>query len=547
MKFSKLTVAIAATLGASASFSALAMDLYVDTKTKQIYAEPGKGRELMGAFERISDKPLIAPATTADVVELASVKEDLATKTNEIKSLQEHMDEAEKVKFKMDNKGLQAESADKNFKFKLGGRIQTDANYSSNENYVKDYGNAATAVKAPYGNEANDGTEVRRARMEFMGTFYKDYNFKTSVDFADNAVSVKDLFVEYTGLNYMAITLGQQKQNFSQELLESSNDLMFTERSLMNVLNAPLVDRAIGINFQSTAKTGYTAALGVFGNSITPARTTDHTIADTGASATTLNRDDYKKNPEVADAADEGWSVSGRTTYAPIEEKTKVVHLGIAGNYRQADANGDVGTASKSLKFEYETDHMSNLMLVENYVFDVDSMSSLGLENSYLYGPFSVNAEYTHLWIDRSQKGRALGGINGEKASGASDLSMQAWYVDAAWTMTGESRKYKMGKFYQVEPTKKFSLKNGGWGAFELATRYSAVDMDSEERSTGYAGKGGKVSNVTVGLNWYLNSNIRFMADYVRAFDITNPNVQTKTGGDPDANNTFTVRAQLAY
>ena len=47
MKFSKLTVAIAATLGATASFNALAMDLYVDTKTKQIYAEPGRDRVLM--------------------------------------------------------------------------------------------------------------------------------------------------------------------------------------------------------------------------------------------------------------------------------------------------------------------------------------------------------------------------------------------------------------------------------------------------------------------------------------------------------------------
>jgi len=36
MKLSKLTLAVATVLGAGVSFSAFAIDLYVDTKTKQI-------------------------------------------------------------------------------------------------------------------------------------------------------------------------------------------------------------------------------------------------------------------------------------------------------------------------------------------------------------------------------------------------------------------------------------------------------------------------------------------------------------------------------
>jgi len=147
------------------------------------------------------------------------------------------------------------------------------------------------------------------------------------------------------------------------------------------------------------------------------------------------------------------------------------------------------------------------------------------------------------MWIGRDQKGARLGGFNGEKNTRANDLQMDGWYADAAWTITGESRKYKQGKFYQVDPAKKFSLKNGGWGAWELATRYSAVDMDSQDNNL----RGGKISNITVALNWYLNNNLRLMGDYTRAFDISNPNVKTTTGGDPDNNNTFTVRAQLAY
>jgi len=499
MKISRLTLAVATILGAGASSGAFAMDLYVDTKTKQIYAEPGRGRELMGSFEKVQG----APVKPAEKAEIDAIREDLALKDNAIKALEEHAaaDSApDAVNVKLDNKGLNFETKDKNFKFKLGGRIQADANYSSTDNFVKDFGKK---TQTPV--EANDGTEFRRARIDFTGTFYKDWNFKTQVDFADNAVAVKDLYMQYTGLGFMSVTGGQQKQNFSRELLESSNDLMFTERSLMNVLNAPVVDRAIGLNFQSEAKTGYTAALGIYGDTITP------------------NKD--PKDGKTLFTGDEGWGISGRTTFAPIEEKTKVVHLGVAGNYRAPNADGKV--IDNEMHYVYETDHMSNLNLIDTKVSGISNIKMLGLEAAGLYGPVSVGAEYTRQWVDRKDAG--------------SNLEVDGWYADAAWTITGESRKYKQGRFYKVDPTKNFSLKNGGWGAFELATRYSAVDLDDGTFH------GGEASNVTVAANWYFNSNFRLMADYTRAFNFTNPAVKTAAGGDPDNNDTFTLRGQLAY
>jgi len=213
------------------------------------------------------------------------------------------------------------------------------------------------------------------------------------------------------------------------------------------------------------------------------------------------------------------------------------LHFGLAGNYRTPDATGDVAQ-SKALRFDYETNHMSNLFLIDRTVNDIDNMKQLGLETSGLYGPFSAGAEYTRMWIDRKQKGDALAtGL----AGGNNNLEMDGWYADAAWTITGESRKYKNGKFYKVEPAKNFSLKNGGWGAFELATRYSAVDLNDGTF------KGGKISNATVALNWYFNNNVRLMADYSRAFDMNNTAVKTRAGGDPDNTDTFTIRTQLAY
>lgn len=184
MKLSKLCLAMAGVLGTGMTAEALALDLYVDTKTQQIYAEPGPGRTKLGAFERVEE-------SAAQKAEIQQIKDDLAMKNNELKSLDEHMKAAEEYKVKVDKGGLSAESADKKYKFKLGGRIHADAAYSNNDNLV----NASNAHA-----EANDGTYIRRARMRFEGVFDKDWLFRTEADFADDAVNMKDIFIQYSGL-----------------------------------------------------------------------------------------------------------------------------------------------------------------------------------------------------------------------------------------------------------------------------------------------------------------------------------------------------------
>ncbi len=497
MKISKLTLAIATVLGASVTSGAFAMDLYVDTKTKQIFAEPGRGRELMGAFEKVQD----APAKTAeklDKAEIKAIREDLALKDNAIKALQEHKEEStgpKSVNVKLDQKGIQFETADKNFNFRLGGRIHADASYSMDDSLVTK--NTTTHV------EANDGTEIRRGRMEFLGTFYKDWEFKSQVDFADNLVAIKDMYVQYNGLNLaslpLAITFGSQKQAFSRELQESSNDMMFMERSLMNVLNEPTVDRAIGLNV-ATLNKDWTGQVGIYGDTVTA-----------NSSNTT---------------ADEGWAINSRWTAAPINEKTKLIHLGVAGNYRGPNAADSVN--DKALSYSYETSHMSNLKPLDTHaITGINNIKMVGLEANGMYGPFTLGGEYTHTWLDRER--------------GGSNLSFNGWYGEGSWTITGESRKYKTGKFYKVEPNKNFSFKNGGWGAWELATRYAEADLTDGNVN------GGQMSNLTVALNWYVNNNIRFMADYNKVLEVKNSQVTTPSGGKPDNLDTFMLRGQLAF
>jgi hypothetical protein len=48
------------------------IDLYVDIKTKQIYAEPGEGGVRMGSFERVADKP-VKPAAAENAGQAVAV------------------------------------------------------------------------------------------------------------------------------------------------------------------------------------------------------------------------------------------------------------------------------------------------------------------------------------------------------------------------------------------------------------------------------------------------------------------------------------------
>lgn len=499
MKYLKLMLAAVAVMGAGTSSGAFAIDLYVDTKTKHIFAEPGPDREPLGTYEKVHGTPSINALPAPEVERAdqpapgdrnARIKEkaERAQLVGKVESLEERFKESEK-QLKLDKNGLQFETADKNFKFKIGGRIHTDYTHSSNDHFFR----GGVPV------QANDGAELRRGRLEFAGTFFKDWDFKSQIDFADNQVGVKDMFISYRGLDFAKVNVGHQKQAFSRELQESSNDLMFMERSLMNVLNAPLVDRAIGVNLSSRGK-NWTGQVGLFGESIDANN----------------------------DSLDESWGTNSRITFAPLDEKTRIVHLGVAGNYRRPSGSGQLFGPSNGVRFRHETSHITNLFPIDSGALgNVEDVKMLGLEASGVYGPFSAGGEYTHSWIGRR--------------NGLHSLSFHGWYGEAAWTLTGESRQYKEGKFHRVEPTRNFSFSKGGWGAWELAARVAGVDLNDG------AFRAGEMKNFTAALNWYVNNNLRFMFNYDRILEIKDSPLVTASGGKPDDLNTFMFRSQIAF
>ena len=90
-------------------------------------------------------------------------------------------------------------------------------------------------------------------------------------------------------------------------------------------------------------------------------------------------------------------------------------------------------------------------------------------------------------------------------AANTCDIEMDGFYLQAAYTLTGETRGYKggSGAFAAIKP------KNEG-GAWEVVARYEDADIDIPGRSLS-----ADLERMVLGVNWYVNKNVKFMLNYV--------------------------------
>jgi phosphate-selective porin OprO/OprP len=95
-------------------------------------------------------------------------------------------------------------------------------------------------------------------------------------------------------------------------------------------------------------------------------------------------------------------------------------------------------------------------------------------------------------------------------ATAMGDPDFDAWYVYGTYFLTGENRPYKTssGTFDRVIPHRNFDGK-GGLGAWEVGVRYAQIDLNDR------LVKGGRLEDITFGVNWYINPNVRFHLNYV--------------------------------
>jgi len=355
--------------------------------------------------------------------------------------------------FKWDN-GFKLESADKNFKFKFGGRIMADyAFFSQNDNLETAFG----ALKT------KNGTEIRRARFFLSGTLYKNVVFKWDLGFEGGVIAFKDMYLGLKNIPVIGnIRVGNVKEPLRLEMLTSSKYITFMERSLISDF-APTRNNGILIfNEFSNKKIGVQA--GLF-----------------------RNADDKTANDKKAN---DGYVFTGRITGLPINNKDnkQILHIGVGYSHRKPD------TKEYKVSSRPEAHLSSQKYITTGAIDNVDNINLLNLEAAFVTGSLSFQAEYL-----------------AAKVNAIENYSFSSYYGQVSYFLTGESKKYKSsyGGFNRVKPQHNFG--NGGTGAWEVAFRYSNSDLNSETIL------GGEQSDITLGVNWYLNPSTRIMFNNVIA------------------------------
>ncbi len=365
--------------------------------------------------------------------------------------------------------GLRLDSNDGSFKLKIGGRIQYDLGYFG----------ADDEIERTVG-ELEDSSEFRRARIYVSGDIYDNVDFKVQYDFAGGDADFKDVYMGISGVPVVGnVRLGHFKEPFSLEELTSSNYITFMERSLANVF-APSRNAGIKI-FDHALNRRLTWGLGVF-------RETD----DFGEGS--FGRD---------------YNVTGRLTGLVWyeDEGRRLVHLGVA--YTHKNVEEDV------VRFRSRPEAHLAPNFVDTGSFAADYVDTVGAELAVVHGPFSLQGEYIQAFVESRRM---------------ADPTFWGANLQASYFLTGEHRPYNSGSGYfeRVRPNSNFG--RDGWGAWEVAARYSHLDLNNE------AIEGGELRDFTLGLNWYLNPNMRIMWNYVRA--------DRTSGGDANA---YLMRFQLTF
>src|SRR5439155_23328476 len=110
---------------------------------------------------------------------------------------------------------------------------------------------------------------------------------------------------------------------------------------------------------------------------------------------------------------------------------------------------------------------------------------------------------------------------------GAQSYVFSGGYLQLAYTLTGENRAYdkRLGRLDSYYFGRKGpytnawfvrdedGLLNWGLGAWELAARYSYVSLNDGANLNRV--QGGNMGGLSLGVNWYLNTNAKLQLEYV--------------------------------
>jgi phosphate-selective porin OprO/OprP len=343
-----------------------------------------------------------------------------------------------------------------------------------------------------------DGADFRRARLATIGSLTETMNYFIQFDFAfPGRPTFTDVWWEVTQVPVLGnIRVGQWKQPFSLEVVSSFRYTTFAERSLGFQAFTPFRHIAVGFYDWNEEETMTWAA-----------------------SVYRPGQDQY--GGSIADQG--GYAGVGRVTWLPWYEETgkDYLHLGAAYNYVSPGFHlsrfrtipeffvgaqqGDqpLGTSGQAIPGPFD----GVPFFVDTKTFEVNHYNLVGTEMLWVNGPLSFQSEWMTMMATRTN---GVGAV------------FPSFYGQVGYFLTGEHRPYirKLAQIDRVRPLRPLAYRcedqELGLGAWEVAGRWSYIDLNSRDI------QGGRLNDMTLGLNWYLNPYAKVQFNYIRAF-LDNP------------------------
>ncbi len=360
---------------------------------------------------------------------------------------------------------------------KLTGFFQMDAGWFAQD----------TNSQALLGNIQND-IGFRRTRLAAVGDLADNISYMIEMDFSfPGRPSFMDVWADVHEVPWLGnIRIGQWRQPFGLDELTSVRELTFLERPTMFAM-APFRQPGIGFH-NSNADETMTWAGSVYG---------------------------FQADQFGGTLGDRGVGTAERFTALLWNECNgrEVLHFGldhaltVPNNpglfYRNVPEyggpfGGPGGTAGDVPFF------------VNTGIINAEMSNMVNMELAAVYNSLHMQGELRYAFVQ----------------AGGRVVTLPAAYLQAGYILTGEVRPYNktnavLGRIKPLHPVHR----GGGWGAWEVAARYSYLDLSNAAGVSTGAGAGllpgqpagGQLNDVTLGLNWYLHSNLKVQLQYVRA------------------------------
>ncbi|MDQ5769798.1 porin [Thiothrix subterranea] len=327
-------------------------------------------------------------------------------------------------------------------------------------------------------NSQADG-QLRRLRLGVSGKWGKDVRTELEYDLSDNTPKLKDAYIEYRGIPHTQVRLGNAKTAVGFENLTSSSDTLFMERALPSAL---LPGRTTAIQVSQYRDNG-SIVVGV-----------------AGGTPTTLG--------EISNSVNEQELLYAHATRLLLNKKHHVLHIG--ASFARTDPHEQSTRFSTTLESVFGVERLDT-----GKIKNATSYTTQGVEMAWAKDALLVQGEYLHTTVARDNR---------------PDVNLHGGYVAAAYTVTGEKRRYnsKDAQFEGIQPKR-------DQGAVELVARVSALDLDSDNIS------GGSVRGQTLGANYYYNDKVRLMLDYSRM------QAAPDKSGDTVTDNILQARLQVSF